>query len=115
MKILNLNKYHNYSRGSSEVLAWLSVWSEAQMICIWSSWCHCHPIVSYTSKIQNGLPFWCWLTQVVLEKGPLNGCSSSIQVGQAAKLKVYSSDCATNCNGYPLYTVNHKKVTFYFW
>jgi len=26
------------------------------------------------SKIQNGLPFWCWLTQVVLEKRPFNGC-----------------------------------------
>ena len=29
---------------SDEVLAWLSVWSEVQMTCIWSSWCHCHPI-----------------------------------------------------------------------
>ena len=31
-----------------------------------------HPIISCSSKIQNGLPFWCWLTQVVqvvLEKG----------------------------------------------
>jgi len=27
---------------SGEVLAWLSVWSEVQMICIWSSWCHYH-------------------------------------------------------------------------
>jgi len=26
------------------------------------------PIISCFSKIQNGLPFWCWLTQVVLEK-----------------------------------------------
>ena len=31
---------------SDEVLAWLSVWSEVQMICIWSGWCHCHPIIS---------------------------------------------------------------------
>jgi len=52
-----------------------SVWSEMQMICIRSSWCHCHPIISCFSKIQNGLPFWCRLTQVVLEKRPLNGCS----------------------------------------
>jgi len=59
------------------VLAWLSVWSEVQMICIWSSWCHCHPIMSCSSKIQIGLPFWCRLTQVVVEKRPLNGCSSS--------------------------------------
>ena len=28
---------------NDEVLAWLSVWSEEQMICIWSSWCHYHP------------------------------------------------------------------------
>jgi len=53
---------------SGEVLAWLSVWSEVQVICIWSSWCHCHYIISCSSKIQNGLPFWCRLTQVVLEK-----------------------------------------------
>jgi len=26
---------------SDEVLAWLVVWSEMQMICIWSSWCYC--------------------------------------------------------------------------
>jgi len=56
----------------SEVLAWLSVWSEVQMIFIWSSWCHCHLIISCFIKILNGLPFWCRLTQVVLEK---NGCS----------------------------------------
>jgi len=62
---------------NSEVLVWLSVWSEVQMICIWSTWCHCHPIISCFSKIHNGLHFWCWLTQVVLEKRSLNGCSSS--------------------------------------
>ena len=40
---------------SGGVLAWLSVWSEVQMICIWSSWCYCHPIISCSRKIQNGL------------------------------------------------------------
>jgi len=55
-------------------------WSKVQMICIWSSWCHCHPIISYSSKIQNGLPFLCRLTQVVLEKRPLNGCSVVVVV-----------------------------------
>ena len=35
------------------------------------------PIISCSSKIQNGLPFWCRPTQIVLEKRPLNGCSSS--------------------------------------
>jgi len=32
---------------------------------------------SHSSKIQIGLPFWSRLTQFVLEKWPLNGCSSS--------------------------------------
>ena len=41
---------------SGEVLVWLSVWSE-QIICIWSSWCHCHHIISCFIKIQNGLVF----------------------------------------------------------
>jgi len=59
-----------------EVLAWLSVWNKVQMICIWSSWWHCHPVISCSSKIQNGLCFWCQLTLVVLEKKLLNGCSS---------------------------------------
>jgi len=30
--------------------------------------------VSCFSKIRIGLPFWYWLTRVVLDKGPLNGC-----------------------------------------
>ena len=60
-----------------EVLVWLSISSEVQMICIWSSWCHCHPIISCSNTIQNGLPVWYRLTQVVLEKRLLNGCSSS--------------------------------------
>ena len=62
---------------SDVMLAWLSVWSEKQMICMWYSWYHCHPIVSCFIKIQNGFIFWCQLSQVVLEKRPLNGCSSS--------------------------------------
>jgi len=62
---------------SEVVLAWLSVWREVQTICIWSSWCHCHPIISCFIKIQNGSTFWCHLTQVVVEKRLLNGRSSS--------------------------------------
>jgi len=30
--------------------------------------------VSCFSKIQIGLPIWYWLTRVVPDKGPLNGC-----------------------------------------
>jgi len=40
---------------SKEVLVWLSVWSEVQMICIWFSWWHCHPIISCFIKIPIGL------------------------------------------------------------
>jgi len=42
---------------SDKVLAWLSVCSEVQMICIWSNWCNCHPIISFFIKIQIDLTF----------------------------------------------------------
>jgi len=42
---------------SDEVLARLSVWSEVQMSCMWSSQCQCHPIISCFIKIQIGLTF----------------------------------------------------------
>jgi len=42
---------------SDEVLVWLSVWSEVQMICIWSRWYHGHPIIACFIKIQIGLTF----------------------------------------------------------
>jgi len=42
---------------SDDVLKWLSICSRVQMICIWSSWCHCHLIISCFIKIQNGLTF----------------------------------------------------------
>jgi len=35
-------------------------------------------------QIQNGLPFWCRLIQVVLEKRPLNTCNNSV-VGASPK------------------------------
>ena len=43
------------------------------MICIWSSWCHCHPVISCFIKIQIALTFLVPANQVVLEKRPLNG------------------------------------------
>ena len=56
---------------SSEVLAWLSVWSEVQ-ICIWPSWCHCHSLSLAPVKCRLVLPFWYRLPWVVPDKGPLN-------------------------------------------
>jgi len=58
---------------SGGVLAWLSVLSEVQT-CIWPSWCHCHSLSLDSVKSRLVLPFWYWLTWVVPEKGPLNGC-----------------------------------------
>jgi len=63
---------------------WLSVWSKVHTVCIRSVWCHCIP------KPHHLLPhlnpdwfylFWYQLTQVVLEKRPLNGCSNSCCCG----------------------------------
>jgi len=65
---------------SDWVLVWLCVWIEVHIVCIWFSWCHCHPktpssLATFKSRLV--LPFWYRLTQVVLEKRPLKGCSSS--------------------------------------
>ena len=68
---------------SGGVLASLTVWSEVQT-CIWPSWCQCHSLSLAPVKSSLVLPFWYWLTWVVPDKGPLNGCSkrgcSSINV-----------------------------------
>ena len=58
---------------SGGVLVWLSVWSKVQA-CIWSSWCHCHSLSLASVKSRLVLPFWYRFTQVVPEKGLLNGC-----------------------------------------
>jgi len=49
------------------LLLLLSCFSLGNLIYI--TWCHCHPIISHSSKIHNGLHFWCRLTYVVPEKG----------------------------------------------
>ena len=53
---------------SDEVLVWLSVWTEVQIVCIWSSWCHCIPKPHHLLPHLN--PDWFYLsgTEVVLEK-----------------------------------------------
>jgi len=81
---------------SDEVLVWLSVWSEEQIVCIWSRWCHCHlktppTLASFISRLV--LPFWYQLTQVVLENGPLNGCSRSNYSIQAVVRNMFCTGC----------------------
>jgi len=41
---------------------------------IWPSWCYCHSLSLASVKSRLVLPFWYWLTRVVLDKGPLNRC-----------------------------------------
>ena len=68
---------------SGWVLVWLSVWSEVQT-CIWSSWCHCHPLSLASVKSRLVLPFWYQLTRVVPDKRTVKWmcvCSCVVQVG----------------------------------
>ena len=48
------------------VLAWLSVWTEVQTCIIRPSWCHYHSLSLASVKSRLVLPFWYWLTRVVL-------------------------------------------------
>jgi len=50
------------------------VWSDVQMVYIWSSWCNFHPIISHFIKIQIGLTFLVPTYPGCLNKRPLNGC-----------------------------------------
>ena len=62
-----------------KVLAWLSVWSKVDMICIWSCWCHCHLIISCFIEIQIGLTFaysGCPGKEVVKRMSSLLSCVS---------------------------------------
>ena len=63
------------------VMRCLCGWSVVQMICILSSWCHRHPSSLASVKYRIVTTFWYRLTQVVLEKWPLNGCSVVVQGG----------------------------------
>ena len=84
-----------YEKLSGGVLAWLSVWSEVQT-CIWPSRCHCHSLSLASVKSRWVLPFWYRLSQVVLEKRPLNECVYCINTmahGRSGQV-VSTSDCS---------------------
>jgi len=52
LSVWHLQEHPTCKKFSDEMLAWLSVFRKVQMICICSSWCHCHPIISCFIKIQ---------------------------------------------------------------
>jgi len=49
-----------------EVLVWLSVWSEVQIVCIWSSWCHYIPKPRHLLHHLN--PDWFYLSGTSLPR-----------------------------------------------
>ena len=62
-------------------------WGTGMVICLerdadlhnlWPSWCHCHSLSLAPVKSRLVLPFWYRLTQVILEKRPLNGCCITV-------------------------------------
>jgi len=52
----------------------MGCWRSEVQTCIWPNWCHCHSLSLASVKSRLVLPFWYWLTRVVLDKGPLNVC-----------------------------------------
>ena len=59
-----------------------------------ASWCHCHSLSLASVKSRLVLPFWYWLTWVVPEKGPLNGCVCAFSITKLRK--VYCWVCPWN-------------------
>jgi len=66
---------HPACKKLNEVPSWLSVWSEVQMICTWSSWCHL--IISCFIKIQTGLTFLVRPTRLYWKRACLSVCLSN--------------------------------------
>jgi len=62
---------------TDDVLAWLSVRSELQIICIWTSWCYYHPVTSFVIKIHIDFAFPVPAYSGCPGKRPLNACPSS--------------------------------------
>jgi len=63
-------------------------------------------LASFKSRLV--LPFWYWLTQVVLENRPLNGCSSN---SSGLQHRAYSSGETAQRYGIRL-TINRQRVWF---
>ena len=101
---------------SSEVLTWLSVWSEVQT-CIWPSWCHCHLLSLASVKSRLVLPFWYRLTRVVLDKGPLNAgvcvCVDFDRINCRVDRSVFGSGFGQTCvSSKTLWTMNGDLSTY---
>jgi len=76
---------------SDEVLAWLSVWNEVRVICMWSSWCHCHSVISCFFKIQIDLTFLVPTYLGCPRKEPINRVSVWLSYNNVVQLGVFFS------------------------
>ena len=52
-----VDSHNSVKKTSSAVPAFTVTENTEQMICIWSSWRHSHPVISYFVKIQNDFTF----------------------------------------------------------
>ena len=95
------------------VLAWLSVRSKVQT-CTWPSWWHCHSLSLASIKSRLVLPFWYWLTRVVLDKGPLNGCVCVCVCGQIVSMPYYLTHRQTSFTRKYL-TVSKRRCINFWW
>ena len=68
---------------------------EVQMTCIWSGWCHCHPVISCFSKIQNGYHSGYRPTRVDQDKTPLSDCACPACAWVCFELLPVISDCVS--------------------
>jgi len=75
---------------SGGVLAWLSDLHMAQLS-------HCHSLSLASVKSRLVSPFWYWFTQVVPEKGPLNGYVCVRETVEALFVANAIRPSATNC------------------
>ena len=82
-----------------EVLVRFSVWSDLFVYGPVDATAYPNPIISCVIKSRLVLPLWYRLTQVVLVKRPLNGCSSSFRVRVTCRSRVPTSSFndATDC------------------
>ena len=64
----------------------------------WPSWCHCHSLSLAWVKSRLVVPFWYQFTQVVPDKGPLNGCVCVLASVEVSVLKVLCTRLLSGCS-----------------
>ena len=86
------------------MLVWLSVWRKVQMVCVWSSWCHCipkpHHILPDSNPDWQNVPehFSSSVLRKKTYKTPQNvsvhvTAKSNRQYGHTSKSNVFSTSC----------------------